>query len=384
MMKPYHLADRLYAVLFAGMFLPAFAGNAAALPDPQIIAFAEPAAAEADDPAYQLYREGYHAILEEHWGAARKSFAELRQRYPRSKYGDDAEFWTAFSWKQEEPAKARAAYEKFIREYPGSTYIGDAIADLRMLEIEAALAQAPLPPSSIPSVGHEIRIHFPEELARIERDMERIARAQSQMMQRNIMVFREGDTLLAKAPPEQMRIQLFSPVAEDPEVQIRITALHTMLAGKRDASTFTTLHDLALDARQPVPVRHVALNSLTGFPEKDPATVFLAVANRDTNETIQRIAIELFAGSNRTRGDRSERLIEMFRRFAKSAPRREGALSTTLYALAAIGDDRATEFIAQIAHTEKNPSLRNDAVYYLGNIGSDRARQELLKLIRGE
>ena len=378
------LIIRLVVALLMGCLLP-LAGAAAELPAPTPPpALSAPGQGEADDPGYALYRDGYHSILEEQWGEARKLFAELGQRFPGSRYRDDAEYWTAFSWKQENPAKARDAYEKFIRERPGSSYFGDAIADLRMLEIEAALADAPQPPPSSAPIGHEIRIRLPEELRRIERDMERIARAQSMMIQRDLMVIREGDTLMAKAPPASMRLRVFPPEADDPELQMRINALDAMITGKRDETAFKVLHDIAVDGRQPVPLRQVALNSLTEFPGKDPGAVFLAVANRDTNEIIQRIAIELFAASNRSRDDRTARLMDMFNRFEKSAQRREGALSTTLYALAAIGGDRSIDFIAHIARTSKNQPLRSDAIYYLGNIGTDRARQALFKIVRGE
>jgi HEAT repeat protein len=59
-------------------------------------------------------------------------------------------------------------------------------------------------------------------------------------------------------------------------------------------------------------------------------------------------------------------------------------LSTTLYALAVIGDDRAIDFVAQVARSSKNRPLRDDAIFYLGNIGTDRARQALLKIVKGE
>ncbi len=378
------VTTRLVVALLLGCLAPV-AGAAAELfvPSPPP-AMSAPGQGEADDPGYALYRDGYHSILEEQWGEARKLFAELRQQFPGSRYRDDAEYWTAFSWKQEDPAKARDAYEKFIREHPGSTYFGDAIADLRMLEIEAALANAPQPPPSAVSIGHEIRIRLPEELRRIERDMERFAHSQAMMMSRKLMVFREGDTLLAKVPPASMRIRVLPPEDDDPELQMRINALDAMIAGKRDETAFKVLHDIALDGRQPVPIRQVAMNSLTEFPRKDPGAVFLVVANSDTNETIQRIAIELFAASNRSRDDRTERLMDMFKRFENSAPRREGALSTTLYALAAIGDDRAIDFIAHIARSSKNLPLRSDAIYYLGNIGTDRAREALFRIVRGE
>jgi len=375
---------RLLVALLAACLLPVAGATAELLAPRHPHVLSAPEAGETDDPAYALYRDGYHAVLEEHWGEARECFAELRQRFPESRYRDDAEYWTAFSWKQEDPAKARDAYEKFIRDRPESSYFGDAIADLRMLEIEAALADVPQPPPSAAPIGHEIRIRLPEELRRIERDMERIARTQSMMLRRNFMVIREGDTLLAKLPPASVQIRMLPPDVDDPALQTRINALDAMTAGKRDETTYKVLHDMALDARQPVPIRHAALNALSEFPRRDPGAVFLIVANGDTNETIQRIAIELFAASNRSRDDRTERLMDLFKRFERSAPPREGALSTTLYALAAIGDDRAIDFIAHIARSGKNQPLRSDAIYYLGNIGTNRARRELFKIVRGE
>jgi len=376
--------DRLIAALLAGCLLSVVdAGAARPLhslqPDVHV---AE--AGETDDPAYALYREGYHAVLRENWQEARRLFIVLHQRYPTSSYREDAEYWTAFSWKQEDPTKAREAYEKFIGEHGRGRYFGDAIADLRMLEIEAALARIPQPPPSLAPLAEDIRIELPTELRRIERDMKRLARAQSDMMNRSVMVIREGDTLLAKALPAQPRIRIAHPRAEDPDLQMRMNALDAMIAGKRDEAAFNALHDIAIDGAQPVPIRHIALNSLAGFSRRDPGAVFLMVADRDTNETIQRIAIELFAASNRPRSDRTERLMDMFKRFEGSGQAREGVLSTTLYALAAIGDDRAIDFIAQIARSSRNRPLRNDAIYYLGNIGTDRARQALFKIVKGE
>ncbi len=376
--------DRLIIALLAGCLLfVADPGAARPLhPMPPGVPVSE--AGETDDPAYALYREGYSSVLREDWAEARKIFVELRRRFPASSYREDAEYWTAFSWKQEDPEKAREAYEKFIREHRGGRYFGDAIADLRMLEIEAALARVPQPPPSLAPVAEEIRIEVPGELRRIELDMERLARAQSHMMNRSLMVIREGDTLLAKAFPSQPRIRIAHPGLDDPELQMRLNALDAMIAGKRDEAAFNALHEIAIDDAQPVPIRQIALNSLAGFSRKDPGAVFLMVADRDTNETIQRIAIELFAASNRPRSDRTERLMNMFKRFEGSGQSRQGVLSTTLYALAVIGDDRAIDFVAQIARSSKNQPLRDDAIFYLGNIGTDRARQALLKIVKGE
>ncbi len=343
-----------------------------------------PERAESDDPAYALYREGYHRILQEQWGEAREVFTELRQRYPASSFRDEADYWTAFSWRQENPARAREAYEAFIRAHPASAYLGDAIADLRALEIDAALAGVPQPPPSITPPGEEFRIRLPEELRRIEREMQRMFRTQSDVWRKQMIIIREGDTLLARAPVAPMRVRVYAPEAADPELQVRINALAALMEGKHDAGTFATLRDIAVDGRQPLALRHVALNALSALGGNEQSAVFLQIADHDTSEAIQRVAIELFARSNQPRVNKSERLIGLFHRFEKSSPRREGVLSTTLYALASVGDDRATDFLAVIARSGQESALRSDAIYYLGNLGTDRARQVLLKIVRGE
>jgi hypothetical protein len=336
-MKNMHqIRSSILLLVAAALLFPASQSRAALPGFPVATRGPEALRTEGDDPSYRIYREGYQAILEERWVDARKLMAEMLKRYPKSEYRDGAEYWLAYSWKQDDPAKAQAGYQRFIKEHPGSSYFGDAVADLHMLEIQSALAQA--------------QMRLPEELQRIEQEMERLARAQALQMQ-----------------------------------QFQNSAAFTaLMAGRRDTATYNAIYTIALDGRQPVPLRHIALTSLADFPDKDPARVFLSVATKDTNETVQRLAIELFAGSNLSRGDRSGHLIDMFRRFEQTTPRREGALSTTLYAIAAVGDDRATDFVAQVARSEKDPALRNDAVYYLSNIGTERARQALVKILRGE
>jgi hypothetical protein len=338
---------------------------------------------ESDDPAYALYRGGYRCILNEEWAGARKEFAELMRRYPESPYREEAEYWTAFSWKQDDAAKAREAYKAFIREHPSSPYFGDAIADFRMLEIEAALARVPQPPPSVAPPGHELRMRIPEEIRRFEKEILQL-QLRTEDDHRQMMIIREGDTLLARAPAVPMRIRIFTPEANDPEMQMRLNALSAMLEGKRDNRGFNALRDIAVNPRQPAPIRHAALNALSEFSANDPSSVYLQIANTDTDESIQRIAIELFARNNRSKTNRSERLVELFHQYERSSPQREGALSTTLYALAAIGDDRATDFLAGVARNSRNQALRSDAIYYLGNLGTDRARQALFKIVKGE
>jgi HEAT repeat protein len=80
-----------------------------------------------------------------------------------------------------------------------------------------------------------------------------------------------------------------------------------------------------------------------------------------------------------------EQLIQLFRTFdgtSGTGRTSHGRLGTTLYAIATIGDERATEFLAEVARSHPDYAIRGDAVFYLGTIGSENARAALLRLLQ--
>ena len=50
------------------------------------------AADSGDDQAATGYRAAYSLVLDERWGEAAASFADLAKRFPASEWADDAEF----------------------------------------------------------------------------------------------------------------------------------------------------------------------------------------------------------------------------------------------------------------------------------------------------
>jgi hypothetical protein len=339
-------------------------------------------ATHPDDPAFAVYRDGYNLILDERWEAARKVFDELIRLHPRSMYRDDAAYWTAFSWKHTDRRKAMEAYRRFVRDHPQSRYMDDAFADLQLLEVEEELHRV-RQQLRAPEMPREIRVRIPQELRRMEAEFTRQLRAEGAPGRERMEISREGDTLLARIPEFHFRLQ-FTQESADPETRLQLKVLQALSERGDDPRTAQALQEIVLDRKHPAPLRVSALHMLAGSHVHDHQKVFLEVARNDTSEEIQRTAIELLARSGPERRHSVEQLIQLFRVFDGTPGTRgasHGRLGTTLYAIATIGDQRATEFLADVARSHPDEAIRGDAVFYLGTIGSESAREALLRLL---
>jgi hypothetical protein len=335
-----------------------------------------------DDPAYTLYREGYARVLGEQWGPARKAFAELQRRYPGSQFADDAAYWTAYSWKEQDPAKAATLYRKLLRDFPQSPYLDDAVADLRMLEIGQELARMeefrtpPLP-------RQEIRIGIGQEIGRLREDLGRLRATQEEMEEYRLMVFGHGDTIIIRSIPQQQRTRTPQQPL-DPQARMRWKAMQELAQSGGNADAPRALKEVIMDPRQPPQLRLSAVYSLGSLRGPEARAALLEIARTDAAPDFQRSAIEVYAQSAPERGKAVEELIGLFRQFSGTQHNRDPRLGTTLYAIASIGDARATDFLAEVARTHPDDDIRNSAVMYLGSMGTERSRAALIQLLREE
>jgi hypothetical protein len=406
------------------MFFPHASSPAVILPDGYWVE-------EPQDPAYGLFREGYQCILDERWGDARKRFAEVLAKYPRSRFAADATYWTAFSLKQTDTRKALEAYAQFLQRYPDSGYFEDALVDFSNLRSQM--------PRRADSLRVRVRIAPPPrmmmfpgpDMQSMELAMERIQK----MLRRTALTSRR----MAHTA------QMIQETLADPALRKRLDSLVQLSENTNDEEAFHVLAETAVDDRQPPAFRRVALQELTGFHNQDPLpvlrqaaqedpvpenryaavsaigtmrhtpgpaiealgalfsltrdgdmrivildaaagigtpqalTFLVRVAREEEDSEAQTAAIEYlsFAGENK---DRSvENLVQVFR--ALPADRR-AAREAALYGVAEVGNDRAVEFLADIARSRQDPELRRNAVFFLGNIGGDKARRALREILR--
>jgi len=249
-----------------------------------------------------------------------------------------------------------------------SPYLDDALADLTLLE--SRLAPAPPAPPRILFHGKEgeqvITVRIEQNLKRVQRELQR-----QELYTRRLRL----PDRAPEAPPPRVFDQ---PV--DPESMVRIEALMAIAEPPGDVRSFTTLREVALDRGQKPGLRVAALEALSSFETIDPFPVFVDVAQRETSTVLRSFAIDYIGERSRDRDRSVDALVELYR---KTPPGRTEERAALFYAIADVGNDRAVDFLAGVAKSEKDAALRSEAVYYLGTIGGDRARTALEEIVRG-
>ncbi|MBI1805006.1 MAG: HEAT repeat domain-containing protein [Ignavibacteriae bacterium] len=322
---------------------------------------------DKNDPARSLYKEGYNLILDEQWDEARAMFADIIKKYPKSEYIDDAQYWTAVAWKHTDPAKARDVYKKFIKDFPSSTYYDDAVADLNDLEYsplvisttptppKVAVTPRPATPARSPGFGYSYGYGLGAGMRKLHLSLKKLQFAPG------AIISREDEKL-------------------DPDTRLKMDALYAIGETKEDDKSFQTLKEVALNTKQPKVLRIAALDALSNFKKNDVLSVYVEIARTDTSEDLQESAIDFISQHTRDKNKSVLLLIDLFSAVPKQ---RKEQRESIFYAIADVGNDRAVDFLANVAHTSDDYDLRRDAVYYLGNIGGERARAALYEIIRG-
>jgi hypothetical protein len=333
-----------------------------------VLATAGGGADSEGDPGYTLYKEGYALILDERWDDARGAFDLLLRRHPRSEYADEAEYWSAYALGHLNARAATDAYRQFIRQRRESPYLDDALADLALLETR--IAPAPPAPPRILFHGKQgeqvITVRIDQNLRRVERELKR----------QEIAIRR---LRLPDRPPAPPPALVFDQPL-DAESMIRIEALMAIAEPPGDERSFGTLKEVALDRRQKAGLRVAALEALSSFEAFDPFPVFVEVARRETSAILRSFAIDYIGERSHDRDRSIEALIELYRKAPRGRIHDRAAL---FYAIADVGNEKAVEFLADVARNEKEPELRGEAVYYLGSIGGEQARTALEAILRG-
>ena len=332
-------------------------------------AWSTPASREDDksDSGYALYKEGYSLVLEEKYAAARKKFEELLAKYPGSSYADDARYWTAYSLRNTDREKAIGDYRKFIREHPKSAYYDDAVADLNALQIE--MPEMPQGATAPPAPGFPRRptaVAVGPNTGNLLRQMKREMRQMSR-----IGVARPSPAPFAMWGKEEKL---------DDATRLKMDALYALGETKEDDRSFSTLKEVALDARQVHPLREAAMDALSGFTKHDALSVFVEIAQKDTSADIQGFAIDYIGEHGTDKNQRVTVLEDLFRSLPKS---RTDQRKTIVYTIADVGNDRAVDFLKRVALADEDYDFRRDAVYYLGSIGGENARSALYEILKG-
>ncbi len=328
------------------------------------------------DPGYALYKEGYNLILAEKWEQARKTFTHLLGKYPKSEYRDDAAYWSAYALKFTSAPQALDAYRKFIKAYPTSSYYDDAVADFSSLQPvppgSPASPRSPRPPSAPRAdESNSYTIAVAPDMHVLERQMRSLKRRMRMLPPRF-----DGVRALSGFAGE-----LHNWKDLDPDTRIKMEALYAISESSDDEKAFTTLKSVALDRAKPIQLRLVALDALSQYDKFDPLPVYQTVARNDTNSLLQTDAIAYIGEVSKDKDRSVSVLVDLYQSLP---PGRDEPRQTIFYSIAEIGNDRAVDFLSSIARTDSNYQLRREAVYFLGNIGSERSRDALYHILQSK
>lgn len=358
---------------------------------------------DQNDPGFRLYREGYHFVLSEKWVDARKKFVEFIKKYPKSEYLDDAHYWSAYALKHIDRKKAVNDYISFITKFPNSRYYDDAVADLTEIskghpvtigkyiddEGTRVYVSGEGRGISVDSAGAVIRDHADSIV--IDKHGRPVARSGKRIdfnfgsTPRPMVIHEKSLEALSRAlgrmrmPPV---ISPFSPFGPDEHLdkatRLKIEALQA-LGESNDSGAFTALKKVALDGSNACQLRVAAMQELANIQVADPLPVFVDIAKRDTNEEIQNFAIDQIGMLSADKNRSVETLIQLFDAIPN---KREDRRAEIFFSIAEVGNDKAVEFLSRVAKNDENYDLRSQAIYYLGSIGTPKARAALLEILQ--
>lgn len=328
----------------------------------------------SEDEGYRSYRDAYNLILEEKWEEAREKFAEMRKRFPRSEYLDDAEYWTAYSYRSTDHKKAVEAYKRFLKEYRNSSYFDDALADLDGLLTDDLVVAVPRRWTKTPDAPGLGYLYTPADSAA---GLQRARAIPAPVIAPMLRV--RGLERLLRGTRYHRGFVRFVDEDVDSATRLRVETLEALARTGEDGPSLRLLKGIALDPGEKQILRVTAIEALSNIGGTDVLPVFLEIAKSDTSEEMQLFAIEYIGDVSRDRDQAFDVLVDLYSSIPESKPEKKRMV---FYSIAEVGGDRAVDFLARVARSADDYELRRDATYYLGSIGGEKARAVLIELLK--
>jgi HEAT repeat protein len=167
----------------------------------------------------------------------------------------------------------------------------------------------------------------------------------------------------------------------DKKTKMKLAALRALSESENDEKAFNALKEVALDRSQPRIMRVTAVQSLGDFKRFDIMPTLVEMAKSDPDDEVREYAVYSIGDASKDKNKTVETLVTLFNATPKQ---KEKQLESILYVIADVGNDKAVDFLVKVAATHDNDDLGSDAVYYLGNIGSEKSRSALLQILKSK
>jgi len=165
------------------------------------------------------------------------------------------------------------------------------------------------------------------------------------------------------------------------EKKLRLSAIYAMSRYQEDppAEVEQTLRAIVSNPREDSEMRLSALYALRTSGGAGLTDFYKSLALNDEDEQIRQASLHVLIQSSSDKAALLSTFIELF----EKAPEGDRTLrETALYGIGNVGNDQAVAYLATVAKTHPDYELRRRAVYYLGSIGGEKAKAALLEILK--
>ncbi len=328
-----------------------------------------------DTPAMQLFRAGRDLIEVENWPKAAEKFSAFVSAYANDKDMDAALYWLAYSLKkQQQPREAARQLARLMKDYPRSSWRGEAEAMLT--ELAPQLGNQDAVNDALKKDNEELKIIALQSL--FEADEERAAAFVGELLKPNsnasptlkaAAVSLLGSHGGARAVPVLLDI-----ARNQPDLKLRLTAIKRL--GEQNSDTLAD--DLArlYDAERTPEVKTQILRAFSEMHNPRAEAKLIEVARSGESLSMRQLAIR-YLGEH----DGTASLDELIRIF--DADRTPEIRAQILRALSERDDPRAHAKLLDIARHGDTSELRMTAIRRLSDRGASSV-DDLLQLYAGQ
>jgi HEAT repeat protein len=343
------------------------------------------------DATLRALNDGRALIEAQKWEQAASAFDRFIAQYPSDKNLDAALFWLAYAHNKQ--GNYQAAYDsltRFFKEFPGSTWAGDA----RTLRVEVLSKLRPGAPVEVPEDGGDDLIIIALR-ALCENDRASCSARVAEVLRSNNKSPRVKEAaiiLLGRYGGAEAVPALIQMSRSEPDTRLRVRAIRA-LGNTNDERALDVLREIALEPASEGSTP-TAIERVSGrFSEETPTDAALAaLGDHDSpraTSVLGEVAVNAKSVRTRTRAvevlahRRGDNVVDELLRLYDAAP----DVQTKKYVVAALGlrrDQRAGAKLIEIARSAPDVGLRQQAISSIPNRGEEQDLDVLISLYDSE
>ena len=321
---------------------------------------------QAQNQAASDYEKAYTNIINEDWKNAEKAMAAVAKRHSQSEFADDAAFWRCYAQSKMERSLENSVvcYEDFIKDYPKSSYVNDAqmnivtaaqkLTQLGKREYEAILKNY--------QKDSDMELKLSALHALMNMDDEKATETILELYDSSTDPRLREQMLFTLAESDDPRAQqkLIDIAAKDPEPRMREKAIFWVGDNAETKETVELIY-------------HIALNDTDERVREQAIFALSEVDNNLGMPYLQKIALDHSDPRMREKavfwiGDTAESQEDIA--FLKNIVENDSdqrVQEQAIFALTEADDNMGLPYVREIATTHKEPTMRQKAVFWLGD-----------------